>query len=290
VGRNLDYFAPGHITTDLNTPQGSILFIEKQSLKVLVAELVILSALDRPNICDEMQSFNDARQELFNYSMRMLGLPYQFKWVFNTSAVRDGIAEIMMASVPPSSIWWESNCYFVNGFSFPDLVQEAGPFCSFASHYELWWSMIQTTFQFILKYKRVELWFSSPATALPYWTAMGDIFGRIKTATESITDAARVASLADDFKAELNALAKQADDSTSHQFNSKASSRSPPTSPWTTFHQTCYKCLQSWAAGSRSVCETIKLQVFERYKLREPLVRKGIWVPPNAIADHILFH
>lgn len=290
IGQNLDYFAPGHITTDPHTPRGSILFIEKQSLKVLLAELVILSALDEPNIHDEMQSFSDAKEELFNHSMTMLGLSHRFKWVFNTSATRDAIAEIMMASVPPSSVWWESNCYFANGFGFPSLVQEAGPFCGFASHYELWWPTIQTTFQFILKYKRVELWFSSPATALPYWTAMGDLFERIKAATESISDAAQMTSLADDFKVQLNLLAKQVDDSTSYQFNDIASPQTLSASPWTSFCHRCYVWLQWCILSSRSVWESIKLHVFERYKLREPLVRKGIWVPPNTIGDHFLFH
>lgn len=50
-----------------------------------------------------------------------------------------------------------------------------------------------------------------------------------------------------------------------------------------------YNCQQWCAIAFRSFWEKTKLYIFQRYKLRELLVRKGV-VPQNTIADHVLFH
>jgi hypothetical protein len=78
------------------------------------------------------------------------------------------ITPIIMSSTPPTPSWWEDNCYFVNGFGFPQIVQEPWPFCSFGNRYSDWWGLIQQTFIFMMRYKHVQYWHSSLATALPY--------------------------------------------------------------------------------------------------------------------------
>lgn len=288
VGQNLDYFAPGHLTKEPHPPRGSILFIEKQSLKAVIAEMVILSVLDDPSVCDEMHSFNNAKQDLYNRSMRMLGLRYRFKWIFNTATAREDVVKVMKSATPPPLWWWESNCYFVNGYGFADLVQEPKPYCSFASHHELWWPMIQTTFTFMIKYKRTELWFSSPTTGLSYWMEMSNLFEQIRTATESIFDSEHM-SLVDDFSKRLKELADAAERSPLQQSSHLLQPRSYPSSLWGIFGMKC--CIyRRWLSYTiRYIWENVKLHIFERYKLREPLVREGISTPPNSIGDHFLF-
>jgi hypothetical protein len=284
IDQNLDYFAPGHITVSPHPPRGSILFIEKNSIKAVMAELVILSVLDDPQIRAGMHSFNEAKEELFNFSMSMLGLSYRFKWIFNTQATREAVAEVMMKSAPPSSEWWELNCYYVNGFGYPELVSEPGPFCSFASHYEQSWPMIQAVFNFMLKDKHSNLWFAGSTTGLPYWTAMGDLFGRIKVATEMISDPQELPPLVAEFTRQLNTLAKQANSSEPSTVSVEISQSAPSWNPI----RELYNCQQRCAIAFHSFWESIKLHVFERYKLREPLVRKGV-AAQNTIADHVLY-
>ena len=64
IGQNLDYFAPGHMLKGSHPVCGSILFIEKQSLKAIIAELMILSLLEDLDVRTEMERFNDTRQSL----------------------------------------------------------------------------------------------------------------------------------------------------------------------------------------------------------------------------------
>jgi len=283
IGLNLDFFAPGHITKAPRPPRGRILFVEQQTLKVLTEELVVLSALDNPGVLEEMKTFNDTKELLFNESMIMLGLPYRFKWIFNSAAARDTVAERMKSSQPPSLEWWESNCYFVNGFGFPELCQEGMPFCSFASHYVEWWPVIQATFEFILTYKRNELWCAGPTNGLPYWDAMSDLFKEIRNSTEAISDATQIILVANSFNLRLNSLADLARASQTGDLEYQYPE------PMLSFRQSCHVCMQWWSIKFRFIWEILKMYIFERYKLREPLVREGIWTPSNTAGDELLF-
>ena len=282
IGQNLDYFAPGHITDGSQPVRGSILFIEKQSLKAITAELVILSVLEDPVVRTEMEWFNDTRQSLYNRSMEGLGLSYRFKWVFNSAEARENVIATMKAPTPPPSAWWEANCYFVNGYGFPGLVQEPSPFCSFASHHQLWWPMIQRAFTFSMEYRRIEIW---PRMDIVYWKEMSEVFQEIRTATESLVDLERISSLVDEFTGRLEELANAVD--RTPLFEQPCHLPAPPyPSRWTIKHRAYGRWL-SWRM--RWVWENVKLHVFERSKLRKPLVRQGIVTPPGAIGDVFLF-
>lgn len=289
IGQNLDYFAPGHITKEPHPPRGRIVFVEKQSVKAVMAEMVILSVLDDPRVRDEMHSFSDTKQHLFNRSMELLGLPYRFKWTFETEEVRENVVNIMKASTPPSSAWWETNCYFVNGYGFPDLLQDLSPYCSFESNYDLWWPLIQTTFTFMLKYKRTELWFSSPTIGLAYWTEMSNIFEQIRAATESILDSEQMSYLVDDFTERLKVLADEVDRSPLPESSDLLQPPSFPRSFWRTFWIK-YCDFRQWFSYKFGLTrEFMKIHLFERSKLRKPLIRQGIFNPPSSVPDRVPF-
>jgi hypothetical protein len=84
IGRNWDYFAPGHMSSDPHAKRCAIHFIEKRSLRSVTAECVLLEYLHNDRIHDELQKYNDTRVHLFNYAMMQIGLDYEFKCVVKT--------------------------------------------------------------------------------------------------------------------------------------------------------------------------------------------------------------
>jgi len=62
--------------------------------------------------------------------MERLGLSYRLKWVFNSVEIRENVVATMKEPTAPPLAWWEANCYLVNGYGFPGLVQESCPFVS----------------------------------------------------------------------------------------------------------------------------------------------------------------
>lgn len=287
AGRNLDYFAPGHITSPPHPPRATILFIEKSSLRVLTAEFIIISVLAEPDVAENMQRFNASKESLYNDTMQKLGLLYRFKWILNTTTAREAVASIMMNPTPPTAAWWEDNCYFVNGFGFPEIVQEPWPFCSFSSKYLLWWPLIQTTYNFMIKYKHVKFWFSSSTTAFPYWNAMNNLFERIRSTTELTSSHDQLIAIQDAFALELKELEERAEnsmypstipDTGTYQYP-KGWRPSTPKRLWTLTRCGSSAWFSCW--------ERIKIRIWNRHKLREPLVRKGIWAPSSA--DALLF-
>jgi hypothetical protein len=182
IGRNLDYFAPGHMRTDPNEKTCAVIFIEKRSLRAIIAEAVFLHTLDNECIRDEFQRYNDARVRLFNSAMEQLGLDYQFKCVVMTPNMPELIALTMANPRPPPPGWWDDNCYFVNGAMFPGVLSDTRfNFCGYKSKYDRYWPLIRLTFHFALGYKRYEYYHSTEST---YWTSMERLLLRIKSICE----------------------------------------------------------------------------------------------------------
>jgi hypothetical protein len=150
VGRNLDFYAAGHIMRPPFPPRRSLIIFEKHLICSLTVEMAILSALEEKNLENELVQFNDSKESLFNETMQKLGLSYLFKWLLNTSAAKDAVTAVMIDS-PPAKEWWDKYCFLVNGFGYESLAQRPCPFCSCESNYVLWWPLIQYTFHFIMK-------------------------------------------------------------------------------------------------------------------------------------------
>jgi len=118
-----------------------------------------------------------------------------------------------------------------------------------------------------------------------YWKEMSEVFQQIRTATESIVDPERISSLVDEFTARLEQLANIAN--WTPLFEQPFHLSTPPYhSRWKIKHLAYGRWL-SWRM--RWVWKTVKLHVFERSKLRKPLVRQGIFARPGTIGDLFLF-
>jgi hypothetical protein len=179
VGRNLDYFAPGHISRDPLEVRCAVRFLERHSLSQITSETVLLRYLDSPSVVEEFQKYNATRENLYNTSMERLGLEYRVKCIVMTPDVLEDVALTMANPTPPSARWWEDHCYFVNGTFFPDvLVHTKFNFCGYETRFVEYWPLIQLTFYFVLGYKRYEYCETSEGTESVYCKSMASLFQR----------------------------------------------------------------------------------------------------------------
>jgi hypothetical protein len=271
VGRNLDFFAPGHISPDLSYSRYDVFFVEKNSLVDIMGETVLQMYLNDDAAKHDFHEFNKKREDLFNSTMERLGLHYRFKCVVVSPEVLDSIPP-MMALDPPPQRWWDDHCFFVNGL--PNRILDINlVFCGFKTKYASYWPLIQMTFDFAMKYKCSEYW-STTGTA--YWKSVEVLFQRIKNSCDQ--DAKDdFEKFFDEIKEELAVLARKADNPSNtssvtipRRFNSGPRHLR-------TLRKVRYKL--------RSMKDIVCLYLFERYKLTGRLVRQGIDCPSSGEVD-----
>jgi hypothetical protein len=108
VGRNLDYFAPGHVRPPKERnpdTEYTVHFFEKNSLKGMTADIVLLECMKDEEIRKEFRRFNEVRENLFNAAMEGLGLDYRFKCVIIYPGIEHYINPTMQNPIPPSPSW-----------------------------------------------------------------------------------------------------------------------------------------------------------------------------------------
>ena len=76
---------------------------------------------ERPHVCHEPYQYNQGWETLFNMVMPQFGLKYRFKYVLSTSNTLEKITATIATYQPLDTVWWETNCYFVNGAHFPGI-------------------------------------------------------------------------------------------------------------------------------------------------------------------------
>lgn len=279
TGRNLDYFAPGHNTKDPPEKKCTVSFIEKESLSAITSETVLLDALRNESTRNKFEEFNDARVNLFNSTMKRLGLHYQFKCLVVTPEVIESVGEVMRNPSPPLSSWWDDNCYFVNGFFFADVVFDLTlVFCGYGTKYDVYWELIQVVFNFVLKYKTCQYWYTSEETGDAHWKSMESLFHRIKIICEQdhTEDFAKVFS---DICGELRSLAENAD----------RSFKTMPASDFRRLKRPSFwrRTLYKFNCERRSITQIAKLYLLDRYKFNVRLVHRSVDYP--ASGDEIVF-
>jgi hypothetical protein len=102
VGRNLDYFAPGHMRTDPPSAQCLVYFVEKRSFEEILGERVFVEYLKNDIKTDFLQ-FNSGRETLFNSTMQELSLCYRFKCLMIWPDTLQTVPSVMVQSSPPSA-------------------------------------------------------------------------------------------------------------------------------------------------------------------------------------------
>jgi hypothetical protein len=277
VGRNLDFFAPGHIGMDRKSTTYSVYFIEKGSFEELTGESVLLHYLQECEVRKEFERFNHVREKLFNATMEQLELAYRFKCLVIAPGIIESVPPVMARSTPPSTTWWEDHCFFVNGFLLPDiLLQSEFAFCGFDTKYEQYWALIQSTFQFMIKYKRNEYWHSSTETGSAFWKSMEILSRRIRTTCAQTLEEAEYNRFFDEITNEFAALAQcvEASKTATSPSPNVSSGYTPPTRLQLTARRCAYRL---W-----TIKTTASLYVLERHKLRKMLPRHEIGCPVSG--------
>jgi hypothetical protein len=269
VGRNLDYFAPGHISRDPLEVRYAVRFIERNSLSEIASEAVLLRYLDSTSVIEEFQRYNATREKLYNTAMEQLGLEYRVKCIIMTPDVLEDVALTMASPTPPSSHWWEDHCYIVNGFFFADvLVSTKFNFCGYQTRFVKYWPLIQLTFYFVLGYKRYEYCETSEGTESVYCKSMASLFQEIKFLCERplIDD---LNALLANFEERFDSLAKYSESQSRHV--NFASQRRPDV-----------RFITHLGHKVRDMSRAGRVHVLERFKLKPRLVRAHVPYPSSG--------
>jgi hypothetical protein len=287
VGRNLDFFAAGHMFSPPFPPRASFKFMERKTMSNLFGEGVSLESLEGDVFREQLQDFNDTKEELFNDIMEQFGLPYRFKWVLNAPDERRETVAVLKESSPPTCQWWDDNCLLVNGPGDPDRSIHF-EFCNFDTEFHENWLLIQHIYFFSLKYTRFEYRNIESQCNFNYWRTMQKIFRDVQKTIERPTSPEEC----DNIKKQLKELADAAEayDPPVNDDWDGAFQPDPIPSPFLVrfwnylLRRKRFLVYRAWVA-----LQEMKMQVFQRWKLRKPLVHSGFELPYGATADKYWF-
>jgi hypothetical protein len=281
VGRNLDFFAPGHMS--ITEPKCYVSFVEIGSMQTIMAEAVLLDALEGNDVRNELEKFNQAREVLFNSTMERLGLRYRFKCIVEIPPTLCSVPELVLASNPPTQDWWEDNWVFVNRRSFllQNRLDSRFTFAGSGAQYKAYWPLIKATFHFLNEYGRDDYWYTSEETGLEFWKSVENMCARIRSKCDQEGSDEDIETFIDEIIVEIDKLAKQADSPYKTPYAGTVRDPLPPQFP-ERIRTSCFQPIRALGFKLTSAKKLAKLYLFQRYKLRNRLVRTGIDGPAAA--------
>lgn len=239
VGLNLDFGAPGHIFgTGIKIQTRLDIFeIHGPASYQITSEIVYL---DRVEDIEPINDFYRKRTDLFNQTMIQLAMPYRFMhfWRINKELER-----VMQSSQPPSPEWWAKSyvyiCNLAYGMTFVSVD------CQFSEH----WSTLRAAYNKII---------SSPPIFMECSEATEKLFGALyilfqSNGTRPLLQSSFLQYSSD---AEIIALLE------SLELFSPMPCKDDYPIVWRSDLRRFFK----------SVLEVCRMRIFERWKLREPLV------------------
>lgn len=270
VGRNLDYFAPGHLSP--TEPKCFIEFVEVETMQIVMAEAVLSDVLKDDVVRNEFQRFNKKREILFNSTMEGLGLRYRFKCIVTSPSNLASVSHVLSGDVPPSASWWEENCVNLYGRDSTRRVLDSRfAFCGFNTKYVCYWPLIRLMFVFLSKYGKEEYWFTSEETGVAFWRSVENVCHRVKCKCDQDGCVNDIDDFINEIKKELGNLANQADKPEKTPYKGELLPYTPPR-----FKRESSRWLISLNKIKFNVYEIkqlVKISIFERYKLHNRLVR-----------------
>jgi len=277
VGKNLDYFAAGHVQSEPISAECTVYYLEKTTFEELLGERVFIDYL-KDDTKGDLFTYNLQRETLFNSTMKNLALDYRFKCLTLWPDTLQSIPSIMAQTNPPSTQWWDDNCFFIN-FGLPGiLLHTKFAFYGWETNYSRYWPLIQETFEFMLKYKRHDYWYTSSETGTAFWDSMENTFRQVKTIGEGNLDptTTEFQEAYAKIREQFDGLSKIVDDS-SIACTTKAPVRQRRPHASNLFSRLAYKVL--------FVRETLSLQVFHRNRLSPRIQSEGIEYPTSGDED-----
>lgn len=279
VGRNLDYFAAGHVFNPPWPDRGGLSFIECNTMTVISVEIFLLESLRNLEFYDQLVSFSDRKEKLMNTTMQELGLNYRFKWVLNAPEQRELVKTVMQQPIPPSEEWWEKYCYLINTPGTPETHLNI-PFCRYKTHFREHWPLLQFLYLFNSKYVRLEYYDINAYCHFDYWATIKKIFAEVEwvLTNESILNDS--VKYFEEIRSRLQPLATAAD-----HYMATAVTHTQPVfhypmnGGWASKFHRGYINLFYWAWMA---VEGAKIWLFQRWKIRKPRVHLGPTLPAGA--------
>ena len=286
VGRNLDFFAPGHVYP--SEPSLSVHFVETSLCQIIMAEVVLVNSLKDSTVRNEFERFNSRREALYNDTMKQLGLSYRFKCFVTYQPDTESIPRVLAETEPPSSDWWNENWFYVNAWFVPGaIVDSTFAFCGPRTQHETYWPLLQLMFTFVEKYRRPEYWYTSEQTGVSFWETLETVCHKVKFEVEEDRDGEEVKGLVEQIRSVLGHLADEAEKPQKSPFQGKIPLKSrvrqaKPAPRWKRqLDQTAIR--YTWCR------QMILIHLLQRHKLNNRLCYQG---PPTAgslAADEVAF-
>jgi hypothetical protein len=115
IGRNLDYFAAGHVSAfPLGTPYGSrpnvVDIAEVVAYETTHGWFIYAERVFVPYVRDrepQLIEFQRRKIDLLNSASSELGLPYRFNFCYSTDRIERETDIVLSQDTPPSMEWWE---------------------------------------------------------------------------------------------------------------------------------------------------------------------------------------
>jgi len=275
VGRNLDYFAAGHMFNGPPFPdRGSLSFIEKYTMTVISVESILIESLSGFDFYNQLVSFNNCKEQLMNETMQELGLKYRFKWFLNTTEEREVVKTFMEQSIlPPNDEWWEKyflllNCPTENG-ARPNLF-----FCRYDTHFRQHWPLLQFLYFFNSTYVRRDYYDINAYCSFDYWATIKTVYAEVELNLTKAFDFQESAKYCEEIKSRLQPLIAAAD-----SFVSTPGITYPELKLNRRFQ--FQRSIRYWAWMA---VEGVKIWLFQRCKLRKPRIHLRPALPAGTIA------
>ena len=279
IGRNLDYSSAGHIFVHPLPPRGSIQFVERNSMRPLFCEMVLLEVLEDAEVKKGLMRFNSAKETMFNNVMHRLGLDYRFKWFLITPGRAEEAAAVMADVTLPSREWWEENCIFADGNGIPGLPCYHR-YAGLNTKFEQYWPVIRHMYFFVKKYETTTCVDSDHEIILPQelWQAGEKLYAEVRDALETEMTSDDFDSFFESVKKSTNKFLEAVEQYLSGSGVSPLILRN-----YTTLKMDMFKALP------RTIWEDIKMRLIYRWKLREPLRYSNVPYVPSSLGNEYRF-
>jgi len=215
--------------------------------------------------------------------MEKLGLKYRFKCIFEFPQTHDEIRSVMTQTTPPTKEWWDDHCYHLHRIGEMGSIRAGILFCDFQTRYYEYWELIRSVYSFGLKYFPLVLSKINTHCQFDFSERLNLVLLEVlgKTAKRMTPDEYEL--LLNQTRHEFEALAGAAEDYLEWQRLYEPKKEQKPTACRERFGD------YVWVIVSRlkSFGLDLYIHLFQRWKLRKPLVYNGLPIPDGR--DHCAF-
>jgi len=281
IGQNLDFFGAGHVF-DNPGPSGGrvgVDYVERITGRQIIAEVVSYDMLlADPASLDRFKVFCYRKEALFNKTMERLGLKYRFKCHICYPQDIETIQPVMNSSIPPTQEWWDDHFHILNSPNQHVIIQ----YCRFESQYSDNWELVRYVYAFMLTHVTRETYDLFSRLGKEQWKRMDKKIEEVDVALLHPPSPERSESLLADLRKEFSDFAVTEENLRKRPVDYKKESK------FVLFYQQFRRRVSQSIVWVRLVVraffQDVYMHMFERWKLRKPLVwNNGLGTPGGPL-------